>query len=287
MDPNTNKTDTAPIGREDYEEAACPLDMRDPKSRPAMTVPQQRISVKLDEHMEAKDFAGAERHLLYWLEEARLGGDLRGTFMIYNEMMGMYRKTGAREKALDSAEKAIALLPELGYASSASGGTCLVNAATVCAAFDLPERSLELFTRARAIYESQLSPGDDRLGGLYNNMALTLTALGRFAEAHELFAKALSVMRGAKNGELECAITWLNMADALEAELGPEAAEARINDYLERAEALLDTPTLPRDGYDAFVCEKCAPVFERYGWFLTAQRLNARAETYTGSPDRA
>ena len=31
-------------------------------------------------------------------------------------------------------------------------------------------------------------------------------------------------------------------------------------------------------GYYAFVCEKCAPTFEYYGYFLAAQDLNERAE---------
>ena len=30
-------------------------------------VPQQRIIEKMDEYMSRRDYAGAERHLLYWL----------------------------------------------------------------------------------------------------------------------------------------------------------------------------------------------------------------------------
>ena len=46
---------------------------------------------------------------------------------------------------------------------------------------------------------------------------------------------------------------------------------------LEAAERLLDDPALPRDGYYAFVCEKCAPTFDYYGYFLVADDLNERA----------
>ena len=35
---------------------------------------------------------------------------------------------------------------------------------------------------------------------------------------------------------------------------------------------------IPRDGYYAFVCEKCAPAFEYYGWFLDAERLKQEAK---------
>ena len=54
-------------------------------------VPQQRIIEKMDEYMSRRDYAGAERHLLYWLEEAAQGQDLRGQLLIRNELIGHYR----------------------------------------------------------------------------------------------------------------------------------------------------------------------------------------------------
>ena len=85
-------------------------------------------------------------------------------------------------------------------------------------------------------------------------------------------------MAQAEHGALEQAITYLNMADAAEAEKGLLDASETIDTCLETAQALLDTPTLARDGYYAFVCEKCAPTFEYYGWFAAANDLNERAK---------
>jgi hypothetical protein len=93
-----------------------------------------------------------------------------------------------------------------------------------------------------------------------------------------MFLKAIEVMKKQENGELEQAITWLNMADAAEAALGAEQAEDAVEEYLEKAESLLNTESLPRNGYYAFVCEKCAPVFGHYGWFMTEAELKKRAE---------
>ena len=109
-------------------------------------------------------------------------------------------------------------------------------------------------------------------------MALSLAVCGRYEEATEMFRKAIEVMKKQEYGELEQAITWLNMADAAEAALGPEAAEDTVEEYLETAEKLLNTVSLPRNGYYAFVCEKCAPVFGHYGWFMTEAELKKRAE---------
>ena len=41
-----------------------------PRIRP---IPQQRVIEKMDAYMARRDYAGAERHLKYWLEEARAG----------------------------------------------------------------------------------------------------------------------------------------------------------------------------------------------------------------------
>jgi hypothetical protein len=71
------------------------------------------------------------------------------------------------------------------------------------------------------------------------------------------------------------------MASAAEAEFGLEAAGEIIADYAERAEALLEACTA-RDGYYAFVCEKCASVFDYYGYFFYANELKKRAKEIYG-----
>ena len=157
-------------------------------------IPQQRVIEKMDWYMSRRDYAGAERHLLYWLEEARQGGDLRGALMLRNELVGHYRKTGERDRALASAEAALALLDELDFRGTISEGTTCVNAATAMSAFGENERALALFERARPIYESSAATRPELLGGLYNNMALTCTALGRYGEAEALYDSAMAVM---------------------------------------------------------------------------------------------
>lgn len=263
---------------EDYEEPRCLLcdgEGSDPAVRP---VPQQRIIRKLDEYMSRRDYAGAERHLLYWLEEARQGHDERGELVVRNELVGHYRKTGQKDKALAQGEKARALLDALDFEGTVSAGTTYVNLATACSAFGEDERALALFEKARAVYESLPRTQLHLLGGLYNNMALVYKNLGRYGEANALFEKAMDVMGQVAGGVLEQAITCLNMADTTAAAQGLEAGETRINELLERAYALLRDPSAPHDGYYAFVCEKCAPSFSYYGWFAAAEELQSEAK---------
>ena len=127
-----------PISREDYEEPSCVLCMDQNVPKP---IPQRRIREKLDEYMSRRDYAGAERHLNYWLAEAQQNGDLRGEFFVRGEMMGHYRKTGNKDQAILNANEGLNLIERLGFENTLSAGTAYVNAATVYDAFGMPDRS--------------------------------------------------------------------------------------------------------------------------------------------------
>lgn len=268
------------LSPEDYEEPVCPLcDVHGVKG---VGIPMERVAEKLDQYFAICDYAGAERHLRYWLAEAQAIGDLRGEFSVRNEMMGLFRKLGNREEATEQAEAAVALAESGADIGTISAATAYLNAGTVFDAFDMAERAIGLFERAKAIYEAELPPEDSRLGGLYNNMALALVALDRFDEANTYFNKALAVMEQTPGGEPERAITKLNMADAAEACMDWEEAAPLVGRYLEEAARLLDTEGLPHDGYYAFVCEKCAPGFLFYGYDGYAEELERRANEIYG-----
>ena len=263
---------------EDYIEPRCLL-CEEPygAEKSVRSVPQMRIIDKMNEYMARRDYEGAERHLLYWLEEAELGRDLRGQLMLRNELIGHYRKTGERDKSLENAEKAIALLDQLDFEGTISSGTTYVNAATAYNAFGEQERSMELFEKARAVYESTERTNKDLLGGLYNNMALTCVSLGRYEEAMTLYELAVKVMADVPDGRLEQAITYLNMADLYQEMKGSVEAEADIYACLDKAYELLKDPNVAEPGYYAFVLEKCAPTFSYYGYFGAAREFEKRA----------
>ena len=235
-----------------------------------------RILEKLDSFLHKNDYASAEQHLLYWLTEAKSSANGKTELMVRNELMGLYRKLGKQEQALAQVAAALEKIEGMGVGEQVGAATTYLNGATVYKAFGLAEEAIPLFERARAIYERELPPQDSRLGGLYNNMGLALVDLKRFAEADALYRKAIAVMQTAQSGALEVAITYLNMATAAEAELGLWEADEKITDYLKRAEDLLNGHQ-NRDGYYAFVCEKCASVYGYYGYFNFEKELTERA----------
>jgi tetratricopeptide (TPR) repeat protein len=231
----------------------------------------------MNEYMSRRDYDGAERHLLYWLEEAKLGQDERGQLMLRNELVGHYRKVGNREKAMENAEEALRLIDVLEFDGTISSGTTYVNSATACNAFGDNERSLRLFEKAKAVYESAPGVQPALMGGLYNNMALTCAALGKYKEAMALYQQASEAMSRVESGELEQAITCLNMADTLEKMSGMEQNENRIYELLDQAYDLLKESHGADEGYYAFVLEKCAPTFAYFGYFMAAEELEQKA----------
>lgn len=259
------------ISREDYEETACPFCK--PQSKAA--IPVGRVIEKLDVYLYKKDFSAAEAHLEYWRTEAEAIGDMRGLITVLNETVGFYRRQGDGEKSLSFAEKAMLLAQKQGFGETAVMGTTLLNAATAYEAAGNSGKAVELYRQAENIYESRLEKTDERLGGLYNNLALALMSTGAFEEAKKYFEKALAIMAQTENREPEQAITYCNLADLIYSEKG-EGGSAEIGDYMKKAEDMLNGCKL-RDGNYAYVCEKCAPVFDFYGYTAFGEELRNRA----------
>ena len=271
--------ENAPLSREDYTDPQCPFCTDQyQKEPPVRSIPSARVIEKLDEFLGRNDYEGAERLLLYWLKEAELGRDLRGEFQIRNELMGLYRKLGKEERAMENADLALALAEKAGIKDTVGAATAYLNAATVQKAFGKAREAIPYFEKAKEIYEKNLNPTDPKFAGLYNNMGLALVDLGRFQEARALYEKAVAIMLNTENGEPEAAVTYLNLANLEEAENGLENASEAIDACLSSARELLEAKSLPRDGNYAFVCEKCAPTFGYYGHFAYAAELTERAK---------
>lgn len=239
-------------------------------------VPVQRVIEKLDEHLGKNDYSAAEKHLLYWLDEAKATEDKRSELLILNELAGLYRKLSKEKNALDTVASLLLLVKEMEIENDIGAGTTYINCATVYKAFGKAEEAIPLFEKAKAVYESSLPEGDKRFGGLYNNMALGLVDLERYDEAYALYEKAVEVMKNNDDGDLEVAITYLNIASAKETQLGAVESEKIVAEYLEKAMKILDEHK-ERDGYYAFVCEKCSSVFGYFGYFVYENELNKRA----------
>ena len=243
--------------------------------KPDGAIPVDRIIRKIDALFDKNDYAAAGRILEHWEKEARLLKDRRGELSVQSELMGYYRKTGEKEKGLKSVERGLELVKLLGGEDGVSSATVYLNAATTLKAFGEAERALPLYEKAENIYGARLDENDARRAGLYNNHALALVDLKRYKEAENLYKHALAVMEKAEHGQADAAVTYVNMAHLYETW---QNDEEKISACMEKAEELLNTPSLPRNGYYAFVCSKCAPSFGYFGYFLVDEELQKRAK---------
>ncbi len=243
--------------------------------KPDGAIPVDRIIRKIDALFDKNDYAAAGRILEHWEKEARLLKDRRGELSVQSELMGYYRKTGEKEKGLKSVERGLELVKLLGGEDGVSSATVYLNAATTLKAFGEAERALPLYEKAENIYGARLDENDARRAGLYNNHALALVDLKRYKEAESLYKRALAVMEKAEHGQADAAVTYVNMAHLYETW---QNDEEKISACMEQAEELLNTPSLPRNGYYAFVCSKCAPSFGYFGYFLVDEELQKRAK---------
>ena len=238
-----------------------------------------RILAKLDSLFARKEYAEAERLLRYWEQEGERSGDDKVYYLAVNEQMGLYRKLGRREDAMDAVRKMLRHLDRTNRRMSVEGATALLNAGTVYKAFNMSEEGLPFFEEACFIYEELLKPDDKRLAGLYNNMSSALSDVSRETEALELCEKALGILSKSTENEAEEAITYLNMTAMYEKRDGLAGAQEAIDRCLTEAwKKLEEAEKTAEAGYYAFVCDKCAPTFGYYGWFAVKNELQKRAE---------
>ncbi len=269
----------------DYLEPVCHLcggaDFYNPKKdAPEGRIPVPRILDKADALFAKNDYTEAGRLLEYWRDEAVALKDKSGELSMENELVGFYRKQNDSENGLKSVMRALELAGELEQENFASGATVILNCATAYNAFGMPEEALPLYLSAEMIYEDILEEGDARFGGLYNNMATTLSNLGYFSDAEKAYLSALRIMESIDGREADSAITYINLAHMYE-EYG---REEKISACIENAKKLLEDENLPHNGYYAFVIEKCAPSFEHFGDAETADKMRKESQLiYAGN----
>ena len=235
-----------------------------------------RIKTKLDFLFDRKDFDEAERLMKYWIDEAVINNNKRVELELKNEYMGLLRKLNREEDAIKIANDAYNLIYELNVQNSVSVGTIFINIGTVYKAFFRSREAKKYFDIAKEIYEKNLDRDDILFAGLYNNMGLMLVDIKEFDEALNLYNRAINILKINKKNELDCAITYLNIADLYYKKNNGninEDIEVIINDCIESAWQYLNRENILNDEYYRFVIEKCMPSFSFYGYFVYEKKL--------------
>ena len=268
----------------DHQEPACPFDTTAytgvPDSAPTMTVEDiPALIARLDRLYAREDYPAAETLLKEAKERALAGNDWRSRLSIVSEELGLTRKMMKEPEALVAVREAKQLIEEHGMGRTVSGATVLLNAATTLKCFGRAEESEPLFEHVARVYADYLDRTDYRFAGLYNNMALTFTDLGKYEKAERYFGLALDTLEHCDNSLCDTAVTWVNLAECYDRQ---DSEDERISACMEQAGECLLSPEVPMDGYYAFTVGKCLPDFERFGFFYYTAQLKKRMEHING-----
>lgn len=266
-----NSKQDAEILNIDFECTSCQKNRQN-----SSKIPVKIIIEKLDRCFQSNDLTGAKKLLDYWQNEANLIGDYSGELSVVNEQLGLTRKMSLKAEGEAAINRALELIDKLQIGDSVSGATIIINAATTSKAFDNPEAAVPLYERALAVYKKELSPDDLRNAALFNNFATTLVDLERYIEAEALYDRAIEITSKSDKGLLDSAVSYVNKAHLYEKKDGELSEEIEIS--LQKAEEILEDSRIKHDGYYAFVCEKCAPSFDYFGFFVSAKKYYERAK---------
>ncbi len=241
-------------------------------------VPVLRVINKLDEYFSVNDLKGAEELLNYWVDEAQRLEDSSGFLSMLNEQVGLYRRLNDSEKGLKAVEYALSLINEKNFYSSAVA-TIYINCATTLKAFGKVSEGLPYYKKAEQMY-LELNENDNfKYASLYNNMASAYAEIGKFKLSEESYVKAIDILTKTGSNEGEIAVSYVNLAHLY---FENDPFNEKVGECMELAWDKLNSAHISHDGNFAFICSKCAPSFEYFGYFQKSEKLKNEAEKIYG-----
>ena len=268
------------LDKKDYMEPMCPFD-RDFHKDVNTNKPKRRINVgemisQVDRLHTRNDKDGAIRVLEEYRRTAEDYGDFDGELAAVSELLGSYRITRQEENGMRTADRCFELLKLSGIGGSVSAGTILVNCATMLSSFGKTELALKCYTDACRCYSNHLPAEDIRFAALYNNMASVYEQSGETENAEKYYKTAVAVLL--KNSDkqdclLDLSVTYINLAQLC---LAMENYDG-VEEYVKKAEDILDSESMVRDYYYAHTAEKLAGGFGYLGYFMKEAELAERA----------
>ena len=149
------------------------------------------------------------------VEEALTEGDSASALTLMNEMLGLCRDTGKKEKGLHYCELTRRMLSKLNLEGTTEYATSLLNVASTQRAFGEYKASMLCYRETESIYRANLQDGDFAFAGLYNNWSLLYQEMGDLDSAVTLLKKALEVVDRFPEARIQQATTRTNLAMTL------------------------------------------------------------------------
>ena len=168
---------------------------------------------QVDRLFEEKKLNEAEEFMKETLAQAEAESDAGAVITVCNELGGYYRAVSRYSDGIPLYEKALKLMCDMGLERSEHYGTTLVNYATTYTMAGDTIKALNLYTEAAEIYAEAGLGADYRLATLFNNMSFLCQDLEDYPQAQEYLEKALFILKGLEESEIEMATTYSNLAN--------------------------------------------------------------------------
>lgn len=175
-----------------------------------------------------------ESYLVQQIAEAEENSEVEVLITLLNEIVGFYRDTTQKEKALKYCAELLELLGEMQLEGSVEYATSLLNIANAYRAFGLFEDALDLFEKVLQIYKEKVDESDFMYASLYNNWSLLYQEMGSYEKAVEMLEKALVIVDSYEDATIPQATTRTNLAASL-LQIGTENAYEKAVSYLQKA----------------------------------------------------
>ena len=225
------------------------------------------------ELIEQEQFEEAERLLVCKLEEAKEQEDWNAQLQFLNQQIDFYRLRNKKELGEEAILNAIAVGKEKKEEKVLLYANTLVNAGKAIRDFGDAKRAVELYEEAYEIYKEQFHENDYRFAAFYNHMGVACEEVGRFEDAEQCFNKAIVIMERLPRGEVELALTHVNLACVYH----QAGRNEKMEFHLHKAEQYFDSDNVMRGGYYAHACITCAEKLEKLGYQKEVEQLKERA----------
>ncbi len=180
------------------------------------------------------ELAEIEAFLQQNIEQAKDAGEYGAMITLLNEIIGFYRDTTQREKALNYCDTLLDVMNQLKLQGRVEYATSLLNIANAYRAFGLCGESVDLYEQVYENYKVNVEPNAFAYASLYNNWSLVYQEMGEFEQAKELLLKALVVVDLYEEAMIPQANTRTNLAATL-LQIGTDAAYTEAMKYLQEA----------------------------------------------------
>lgn len=171
-----------------------------------------RILQEIDVLYSQQKVEEVEELVLEKIAEFKQNKEIYPTIMLINELLGIYREKGDKQKALDSCSEVLAIFSDNNMPKDENYATTLLNVATAYRVFGDYDLAKNYYNDCIEIYNKTIDKNDFRLASLYNNLSLLFVEKNEPKKAIENIEKSLDILYNNQDVEVPIATANTSLA---------------------------------------------------------------------------